>query len=179
MVHGVAGPAKLPVAPRRPSQFRRRHRKSVQDPSRSPRLIQVISPRRPASGLIGVERGPKLHRRSLPGHTAHHHSAHLRRRHRRSAASKPSDQQDGETRTARSRASTRQGQPEGSAISKATLAVVISALSDAGGGTRTPDTRIMIPPVHLRSGAKASAGAPVGRESDSVRRLLAPCRSRD
>jgi hypothetical protein len=133
----MSSAATLPVASRRPSQFVRHHPKSVQDPSHSPRLNQVDSPRRRASGLIGLETGPRIHRRSLPGHMAHHHSGRkvrrperwqgqlrshrrgaagsvdaprgcgaqrndLQRRHRRSAASKGSDQELGEVRTGRS-----------------------------------------------------------------------------
>lgn len=129
----ISGAATLPVASRRPSQFVRHHPKSVQDPSRSPRMIQVVAPRRRASGLIGLETGPRIHRRSLPEHTAHHHSRRkvrhperwrqhlrsrrsdaagsvdapracgalrndLRRRHRRSAASRASDHELGEAR---------------------------------------------------------------------------------
>jgi hypothetical protein len=139
----MSGTATPPVAPRRASQFLRRHPKSLQGPSRSTRLIQVASPCWRASGLIGLDTGPRIHRRSLPGHSAHHHAGRkgrhperwqqqlgsrrsdaagrgnpprprgalrndLRRRHRRSAASKPSDQELGEARSARPRASRRQ-----------------------------------------------------------------------
>ncbi len=132
-----------PVAPRAASLLLRRHPTSLQGPSRSPRRIHVASPRRAASGLIGLQAGPRINRRSLPGHTAHHHVGRkgrhperwqqqvgsgrsdaassgnpprprgalrndLRRRHRRSAASRLTDQELGEARTARPRASTRQ-----------------------------------------------------------------------
>ena len=60
-----------PVAPRRASLLLRRHPKSLQRPSHSTCLIP--SPRRAASRLIGLQTGPRIHRRSLPGHTAHHH----------------------------------------------------------------------------------------------------------
>ena len=60
-----------PVAPRRTSLPQRRHPKSLQEPSHSTRLVPA--PRRAASGLIGLQTGPRIHRRSLPGHTAHHH----------------------------------------------------------------------------------------------------------
>jgi len=70
----MSGAAPPPVAPRRASLLLRRHPKSLQGPSRSTRLIQVASPRRAASGLIGLQTGPRIHRRSLPGHTAHHHA---------------------------------------------------------------------------------------------------------
>jgi hypothetical protein len=68
-----------PVAGRRASLLLRRHPKSLQGPSRT-RLIQVASPRRAASGLIGLQTGPRIHRRSLPGHTAHHHPGRKGRR---------------------------------------------------------------------------------------------------
>jgi hypothetical protein len=70
----MRGAATSPVASRRASQLLRRHPKSLQAPSRPTRLVQVASPCWRASGLIGLETGPMIHRRSLPGHTAHHHA---------------------------------------------------------------------------------------------------------
>jgi hypothetical protein len=70
-----------PVAPRRTSLPQRRHPKSLQEPSHSTRLIPA--PRRAASGLIGLQTGPRIHRRSLPGHTAHHHPGRKGRCRRR------------------------------------------------------------------------------------------------
>lgn len=69
--------ATLPVASRRASQLLRRHPQSLQAPSRPTRLVQVASPCWRASGLIGLETGPMIHRRSLPGHTAHHHAGRM------------------------------------------------------------------------------------------------------
>jgi hypothetical protein len=127
----MRGAATLSVAPRRESKSLRHDPKPVQDRSCSPRLIQLVSPHWHTSGVVGLETGPRVHRRSLPGHTFHHHSGRRvphaersqqerrsrrsdaagsvgapggcvalgsdpRRRHRRSAASKPSDQELGE-----------------------------------------------------------------------------------
>jgi hypothetical protein len=58
--------------PRRASLLLRHHPKSLQGHAHSTRLTP--SPRRAAaSGLIGLQTGPRIHQRSLPGHTAHHH----------------------------------------------------------------------------------------------------------
>jgi len=70
-----------PVAPRRTSLPQRRHPKSLQEPSHSSRLIPA--PRRAASGLIGLQTGARIHQRSLPGHTAHHHPRRKGSRRRR------------------------------------------------------------------------------------------------
>jgi hypothetical protein len=64
--------ARPPVAPRRASLLPRHPPKSLQGPSHS--TLPTPSPRRAAaSGLIGLQIGARIPRRSLPGHTAHHH----------------------------------------------------------------------------------------------------------
>ena len=67
----MSGTTTTPVAPRRASLLPRQHPKSLQERSHSTRLIP--SSRRAASGLIGLQTGPRIPWRSLPGHTAHHH----------------------------------------------------------------------------------------------------------
>ena len=66
-----SGTARPTVFPRRASLLLRHHPKSLQGHAHSTRL--TTSPRRAARGLIGLQAGPRIHRRSLPGHTAHHH----------------------------------------------------------------------------------------------------------
>jgi hypothetical protein len=64
--------ARPTVFPRRASLLPRPHPKSLQGHAHSTRLTP--SPRRAAaSGLIGLQTGPRIHQRSLPGHTAHDH----------------------------------------------------------------------------------------------------------
>ena len=66
-----SGTARPTVFPRRASLLLRHHPKSLQGHAHYTRL--TTSPRRAARGLIGLQAGPRIHRRSLPGHTAHHH----------------------------------------------------------------------------------------------------------
>jgi hypothetical protein len=75
----MSGTTTTPVAPRRASLLLRRHPKSLQERSHSTRLIP--SSRRAASGLIGLQTGPRIPWRSLPGHTAHHHPGRKGRCH--------------------------------------------------------------------------------------------------
>jgi hypothetical protein len=69
------GTARPPAGSRPASLFLRRHPKAVQRPSRRRGRIQVVPPRWQASGLVGLESGRMVHRRSLPGHKGHHHPA--------------------------------------------------------------------------------------------------------
>jgi hypothetical protein len=66
-----SGTARPTVFPRRGSLLLRHHPRSLQGHAHSTRLTP--SPRRAACGLIGLQTGARNHRRSLPGHTAHHH----------------------------------------------------------------------------------------------------------
>jgi len=66
-----SGTARPTMFPQRASLLLRHHPKSLQGHAHSTRL--TTSPRRAARGLIGLQAGPRIHRRSLPGHTAHHH----------------------------------------------------------------------------------------------------------
>jgi hypothetical protein len=68
-----SGTARPTVFPQRTSLLLRHYPKSLQGHAHSTRLAP--SPRRAACGLIGLLAGPRIHRRSLPGHIAHHHPA--------------------------------------------------------------------------------------------------------
>ncbi len=83
----MSGAARPPAGSRPGSLFLRRHPKAVQGPSRRRARIQVVPPRWRASGLVGLDNGRMLHRRSQSGHKARHHPA------RRAGHSERSQQQ--------------------------------------------------------------------------------------
>jgi hypothetical protein len=63
-------------SPRRACQLQRRDEVT----SRCSRLVLTATPSPRLSAVPALDKGPWVHRRSLPGHTAHHHSGRRARR---------------------------------------------------------------------------------------------------